>query len=47
MSNRPGSAHYGPRRVFLARVLLLLTVSFLLGAGGIAALMSLGAHPIR
>ena len=48
MSNRrPGAAHAGPGRVLIARVLLLLTMSFLLAGGGIAALMSLGAHPIR
>lgn len=32
--------------VFAARVLLLLTISFLLAGGGIAALMALGARPI-
>jgi len=46
-NHRPGSAHYGPGRVFLARVVLLLTISFLVAGGGIAALMSLGAHPIN
>ena len=46
MNHRPGATHYGPRRAFLARALLLVTVSFLIAAGGVAALMSLGAHPI-
>jgi len=46
-NHRPGPSHAGPGRVFVARVLLLLTISFLLAGGGIAALMSLGAHPIR
>lgn len=47
MSNhRPGATHGGPARVFVARVLLLLTLSFLLAGAGIAALMSLGAHPL-
>jgi hypothetical protein len=47
MSNRPGTAHAGPGRVFLARALLLLTLSFLLAGGGLAALMSLGYDPFR
>jgi hypothetical protein len=46
MSHRPGQAHAGPGSVFLARVLLLLTISFLVAGGAIAALMALGAHPI-
>jgi hypothetical protein len=46
-NQRPGATHAGPGRVFAARVLLLLTISFLLAGGGIAALMSLGANPIR
>jgi hypothetical protein len=48
MSNhRPGPSHASPVRVLAARVLLLLTISFLVAGGGIAALMSLGAHPLR
>ena len=48
MSNhRPGPSHASPGRVLFARMLLLLTISFLVAGGGIAALMSLGAHPLR
>jgi hypothetical protein len=47
MSNRPGPAHLGPARAFGARVVLMLTMSFLLASGGIAALMSLGYHPLK
>lgn len=46
MSNRPGQAHAGPGRVFAARVLLLLTVSFLLAGVALAALITIGARPI-
>jgi hypothetical protein len=46
MSNRPGPARTGPGTVFLARVLLLLTVSFLLAGAVVAALISMGADPI-
>ncbi|WP_183407082.1 hypothetical protein [Nocardioides marmorisolisilvae] len=46
-NHRPGPSHASPGRALVARMLLLLTVSFLLAGGGIAALMSLGAHPIR
>ena len=45
MSNRPGPAHAQPARIFVARALLLLTVSFLLAGAGLAALMSLGYDP--
>jgi len=46
MNNRPGPSHAGPGTVFAARVILLLTISFLLATGGIAALMALGLHPL-
>jgi hypothetical protein len=47
MTNRPGPAHIGTGRVFLARALLMLTISFLLAGSGLAALMSLGIDPLR
>ena len=47
MNNRPGAHHAGPGRVFVARVVLMLTISFLVAGGGIATLMSLGHSPIR
>ena len=46
MSGRPGPAHVGPGRILFARMALLLTVSFILAGAGIAALMSLGYHPL-
>jgi len=46
-NHRPGAHHAGPGRVLASRVLLLLIISFLVAGSGIAALMSLGAHPIR
>jgi hypothetical protein len=45
-NHRPGSGHFGPGRAFAARIALLLTVSFLVASAGIAALTSLGLHPI-
>jgi hypothetical protein len=44
---KSGPVHAGPKRVFAVRVMLLLTVSFLWAGGGVAALMSLGYHPLR
>jgi len=46
MNHRPGSAHFGPGRAFAAKVLVVLVVAFLLASGAIAALTSLGLHPI-
>ena len=43
---RAGPQHAGPYRVFAIRTLLLLTTSFLIAGAGLAALMSLGYHPI-
>jgi hypothetical protein len=37
----------GPGRVFAVRVMLLLTVSFLVAGSAIAGLMSLGYHPLQ
>jgi hypothetical protein len=47
MNNRPGARHAGPGRVFAARIILLLTISFLVAGGGIATLISFGHSPIR
>lgn len=43
---RSGPEHAGPGRIFAVRVTLLLTVSFLIAGSGVAALMSLGYHPL-
>lgn len=47
MSNRPGPARTHPARLFVARAVLLLTVSFLLAGAGLLGLMSLGFDPFR
>ena len=44
---RSGPANAGPTRVFAARVMLLLTVSFLWAGAMVAALMSLGYSPLQ
>lgn len=45
--HRSGADNAGPWRVFAVRTLLLLTVSFLVAGSFIAALMSLGYHPLE